>query len=221
MTTITMMLSSGQPVVGLPLGGDPPRYSGGSATWDRISRPRRKSFTTFTGEEPWTCKLSIIFDAWPDGDVEELIRLVEDRMHRPEDRSEPDLLKLVGPAMSHADLVWVLESVDDSGECQRRSDGRRSRQALTLNFLEYVPAEIIVQQKSPAAAAAARAESAQVSTGTGAAVPGKTYTAKSGDTLSRIAASQLGNANRWQELANLNGIRDPRTLKVGQVLKLP
>lgn len=51
--------------------------------------------------------------------------------------------------------------------------------------------------------------------------PGGTYTVKAGDTLSSIAARVLGNANRWQEIATLNGIGDPRTLRVGQILKLP
>lgn len=47
------------------------------------------------------------------------------------------------------------------------------------------------------------------------------YTVKAGDTLSLIAAQQLGDANRWQEIADLNGIQDPRALRVGQVLQLP
>lgn len=47
------------------------------------------------------------------------------------------------------------------------------------------------------------------------------YTVKSGDTLSAIAARELGDPNRWQEIADLNGIQDPRALRVGQVLQLP
>lgn len=49
----------------------------------------------------------------------------------------------------------------------------------------------------------------------------RTYTVRSGDTLSGIAASQLSNTGRWQEIANLNGIADPNRIQVGQVLKLP
>lgn len=54
-----------------------------------------------------------------------------------------------------------------------------------------------------------------------AAATPRTYVVKKGDTLSGIAASQLHNAGRWHEIANLNGIRDPRKLKVGARLKLP
>jgi nucleoid-associated protein YgaU len=31
----------------------------------------------------------------------------------------------------------------------------------------------------------------------------------------------LGDARRWREIADLNGIRDPRAITVGQVLRLP
>lgn len=47
------------------------------------------------------------------------------------------------------------------------------------------------------------------------------YFVKSGDTLSKIAQALLGDYRRWQEIAKLNGIRDPRTLRVGSRLKIP
>lgn len=47
---------------------------------------------------------------------------------------------------------------------------------------------------------------------------GGTYRVQSGDTLSEIAAA---NGTTWQVLAKLNGITDPRKIRVGQVLKLP
>jgi LysM repeat protein len=45
-----------------------------------------------------------------------------------------------------------------------------------------------------------------------------TYKVQTGDTLSGIASVY---GTTWQVLADLNGIRDPRTLRVGQVLQLP
>ncbi|HEY7702320.1 MAG TPA: LysM peptidoglycan-binding domain-containing protein [Candidatus Limnocylindrales bacterium] len=45
-----------------------------------------------------------------------------------------------------------------------------------------------------------------------------TYRVRSGDTLSGIAAVH---GTTWQVLAELNGLDDPRRLRVGQVLKLP
>jgi LysM repeat protein len=69
-------------------------------------------------------------------------------------------------------------------------------------------------------------------TGDGAAAPAaaaapasaqKTYTVKSGDTLSAIAKAHLGNANDYMKIFELNKdqLSDPDKIKPGQVLKLP
>ncbi len=51
----------------------------------------------------------------------------------------------------------------------------------------------------------------------------KTYTVKSGDTLSRIAKDHLGSANAYMKIFELNKdqLTDPDKIKPGQVLKLP
>jgi len=51
----------------------------------------------------------------------------------------------------------------------------------------------------------------------------KTYVVKPGDSLSKIAKEQLGNASRWPEIFELNKdqIKDPNLIRVGQELKLP
>lgn len=70
----------------------------------------------------------------------------------------------------------------------------------------------------------------QPATGTGAgmkpAAPtqtAKTYTVKSGDTLSGIARQHLGNANAYMRIFELNKdqLTDPDEIKPGQVLRLP
>jgi hypothetical protein len=47
------------------------------------------------------------------------------------------------------------------------------------------------------------------------------YTVVPNDTLSKIAKVQLGSARRWKEIAELNGMRSPYSLKIGQKLILP
>jgi len=47
-----------------------------------------------------------------------------------------------------------------------------------------------------------------------------TYTVKPGDNLGKIALKVFGDANKWREIADLNGIADPSKIKVGQVLNL-
>ena len=51
----------------------------------------------------------------------------------------------------------------------------------------------------------------------------KTYTVKSGDTLSGIAKAQLGSAGDYMKIfdANRDQLSDPDKIKPGQVLKIP
>lgn len=52
---------------------------------------------------------------------------------------------------------------------------------------------------------------------------GKTYTVKSGDTLSHIAKEHLGSAAEYMKIFNLNKdqLSNPDLIKPGQVLRLP
>lgn len=47
----------------------------------------------------------------------------------------------------------------------------------------------------------------------------KSYTVKAGDTLFAICQKQLGNGEKYKEIAKLNGIKNPNAIKVGQVIK--
>ena len=51
----------------------------------------------------------------------------------------------------------------------------------------------------------------------------KTYTVKSGDTLSKIAKEHLGDANAYMKIFNANKdqLNDPDKIKPGQVLRIP
>jgi LysM repeat protein len=66
----------------------------------------------------------------------------------------------------------------------------------------------------------------EVKGGGGAAATGtsgRTYTVKSGDTLSAIAKQHLGDANAYTKIfeANRDQLSDPDKIKPGQVLKIP
>jgi len=47
------------------------------------------------------------------------------------------------------------------------------------------------------------------------------YVVQEGDTLAGIAEEKLGSSEKWELLAQANGIDDPRTLRVGQKLTIP
>lgn len=70
------------------------------------------------------------------------------------------------------------------------------------------PAAAFAPEPAPAAAAARDAAARAVRV-------------REGDTLEKIARRELGAGGRWREIAALNGIEDPRQLRVGQLLQLP
>lgn len=47
-----------------------------------------------------------------------------------------------------------------------------------------------------------------------------TYTVKSGDSLWKIAQTNLGDGNKWTEIAKNNDLKNPSIIRVGQELKL-
>jgi nucleoid-associated protein YgaU len=53
--------------------------------------------------------------------------------------------------------------------------------------------------------------------------PGRTYTVKSGDTLSKISQEFYGDANKYRKIfeANREQLSDPDKIKPGQTLKIP
>jgi LysM repeat protein len=94
-----------------------------------------------------------------------------------------------------------------------KSDDERNR---IWNALKTVPdwktdiiADIKVVAPPPGAAAAP--------------ATGKTYTVQAGDTLSKIAKAQLGNAGDYTKIfdANRDQLSDPDKIKPGQVLRIP
>lgn len=59
--------------------------------------------------------------------------------------------------------------------------------------------------------------------GSPAAAQQRTYTVKSGDTLSKIAKEHLGDGNAYMKIFNANKdqLTDPDKIQPGQVLKIP
>jgi nucleoid-associated protein YgaU len=49
----------------------------------------------------------------------------------------------------------------------------------------------------------------------------RTYTVKSGDTLSAISKEFYGDAGKYMDIAKANNISDPNKINVGQELNIP
>jgi nucleoid-associated protein YgaU len=77
--------------------------------------------------------------------------------------------------------------------------------------------EALVQQPAQKPAS----KPAQPVAGAPAKSGGRSYTVQRGDTLSSIAAKQLGDSNRWKDIQAVNPGLDPNRLRVGDALRLP
>ncbi len=89
-----------------------------------------------------------------------------------------------------------------------------------LKVVPATPTPLINPQASSSSATAPAASAAQQTT---AALPSKMVAVKKGDTLSKIAKEQLGNANRYTEIfeANRPMLKDPDEIFPGQILRIP
>lgn len=118
---------------------------------------------------------------------------------------------------------YVVKSGDTLGEIARRELGSSARwteiQSLNGNL---DPKRLRAGMKINLPAGGAPVAKAAGNTPTRAASGGsRSYTIRSGDTLSAVAARELGSAERWSEIAALNPRLDPARLSVGAVIALP
>lgn len=197
--------------------------------WAVVSRPKWVGFVEWQGFDPYRLTIPIMLDGFADNrsieqDYENLRRMM-----RPADtpRDRGPLVKIAGP-VPFTYFTWVMTNIEYGDEIRRESDGARVRAFMTIGLLQYVAADVLISAKvSPAQQAQQRQATAPAPAAPGtsptapAAPSGRTYTVRSGDTLSKIAARELGSAARYREIASLNGIRDPNRINVGQVLRLP
>lgn len=217
--TITPVFKTGLRAVTILL-GDGTAKAVADGGWSFVSRPKNVGFTTWDGQSPYTMTIPVMFDAFiRQASVEADLEALRQIMRRPVGPAkQPSPVRLAGP-LPLTNLLWVVQAVPTDAEIRRSVDGARVRASAEITLMEYVEADVLVSARpSPAKAATARQAASPKS---GAKPSSRTYTVKSGDTLSKIAAKMLGSYKRYTEIAKLNGIRDPNKIRVGQVLRLP
>jgi len=221
------------------LGPDRPNVDAGYGGWSEVTRPRRRPLSVWVGSPGLRMSLGVIFDGFRTGtSVERQIASLE-RLATPtaSDGAPPRITLLArGGHVPHQSSVWVIDSLE-WGDATANADGNRTRQAVTLHLFEWI-ADVRVKENSPAKAQRAKTKQAATKAGAahkrvvasrGRSQPRAGVHARSasdddfglGDDLLSIAARELGDADRWVEIAQLNGIRDPRSIRPGQVLRLP
>jgi len=201
--------------------GDAELTRTGAAGWQINDRPRAGATTEWVDHGPFNLSIPLMLDGISEQpfdspvSVEPDIARVKSWETRASGAMQPPVVKVTGP-VDHGNHKWVVSSVDWMAALRHPTNGHRWQQELTLVLLQYVPPTVTLAKTSPAKAAQERQASGGSSTGSV-----RRYTVKSGDTLPSIAAKLLGSASDWPKIAQLNGIRDSRSLKAGQVLKIP
>jgi LysM repeat protein len=220
-------------------GDGPTKYMSASG-WQFTKRPRRVSMTEFMGPDPYQMIVPIIFGNGLDitlniDPTTEILRGIQRNPVGP--RDEPAVVTIKGQLLPPlAALRWVIQDFEPTVE-MRSVQGVRYYAAYTLTLNQYEPTDLTVAagssspgNLSPAeqvAQSAVLQSSGTLATttaaGTRAPVPDYiTYTVKNGDTLVSIARRLMGSTpDGWQQIQQLNGIRDPATIKPGQVIKIP
>jgi hypothetical protein len=221
------------------LSGDRPNVTGFGG-WAQIARPRRPPMTTFQASPGLVLTLPILFDGFRDEESVEpkIADLVKLGSPSASDAQPPIVtVDARGGAVPYQGRQWVVSDLA-FGDAVMDKNGNRTRQQVTVTLMEYVPV-VYLTQKSAAARQRHKHNAAKSNPGarnkrikakrarkgvahslsllTAGAVP----TAGDGEDLLTIAARELGDADRWTEIAELNGIRDPRSITTGQVIRLP
>lgn len=113
--------------------------------------------------------------------------------------------ELLGDASRYPEIA-ALNGIDDPS---RIGVG----QELKIPGMEAEVATTTPAQTAPTVTAAQSAPAQQQQA--------ETYKIQSGDTLYAIAERELGDGNRYREIAELNGISNPNAISVGQELQIP
>jgi LysM repeat protein len=214
-----VIISSTRPNITITawLGSDPPIVTGGYGGWEIVPRPGKQAVTIWKGHDPYQIDLPILFDNFKISYSVEADCTALERMARPVQPGDEPPIVTVSRFMPHSDIdEWVIQTLR-WGDSIRGENGQRVRQAVTVSLLRYI-ADDRVQLLSSAAKARTKAKKTTSKKPSG--VP-KPHIVKKGESLADIAAHELGDYKRQTEIALLNNIRDPKSIKPGDSLKMP
>jgi hypothetical protein len=190
-----------------------PRQVSGGPVLARIMLPKRKELTEWTGRATFSFELSFLLDNFDSQEglpIEQEIRKLEKMQGLDQGDPEPHQVIMMGdpPGSIPHDFHdnprarwWVENVVYNDDKTEKNSAGNRVRVYGVIKVTEVSEGELLTATAKKPASKSSR------------------YTIKKGDTLAKIA-SKYKIKGGWKTLAKLNKIRDPKRLRVGQVIKL-
>lgn len=192
----------------------------GYAGWQVITRPKDVGITVWLGRNPMAIEIPFLLNYYELSDDETLQGIAcENQVTNLEQlcgiggHAQPAICCVDGGGMIPHDYTtytkhrWVIEQVgwDRNLEVRSEYSGRRMRCGGMITVRQYLtPSEILQRIGS-----------------TDRAVKPKFYRVKRGDNLQKIAVKFYGDANRWKKIADANNLRDPRSLKINQRIRIP
>lgn len=190
------------------------RFTGREKRLEVIPRPGRIDAAEWDGSGLRRVEFTLRLDGFPSrsvsGDILTLERMAGlSRPDQPPPRVRLDYGGLLGQR-------FIIEQVSRGPEL-RREDLQVVRIDMDVTLLEWVTPDLVAAP----AVRAQRRQQTETQASTPAAASGRTHTVVSGDTLWALSERFLGAGSRWQEIADANSIRDPRTLQVGVTLRIP
>ena len=192
----------------------------GYGGWSRVARPRRKALTEWVGRDSVSVTIQFLLDNYADGRglwIENKCQILDElagvESHDPEPplmelHSDPPKLMPHGHARASHNL-WFIDGLSwNADDIRYNKAGNRIRASGTLILTQFVKDVRL----SPAAKKRTTHGGRR-----------RTYRVRAGDTLMSIAARKdvYGNWRQWRKIARANKIRDPKKLKIGQVLRIP
>jgi LysM repeat protein len=188
---------------------------GGGGSWSVIRRPKARPATEWDGASERRLVFTLIFDGYAAGRVtssgpgvvETDCRRLEELWDPSGDRRPAQVKFDYGPV--GAGRTWVIDDLSHGDELLNAAL-ERVYSEISVTLLEYVEPEVTLVPSVK-----------YRSTQTDVVASTRNYSVRAGESLASIAAARLGSASRWTELAQINGIRDPRSLKAGQTIRVP
>jgi LysM repeat protein len=200
--------------------------------WGVTPIPKRMGLTEWSGRNPMAITVEFLIDRMSEGNTIYVRDMMDtlDKIAATASRDEEppicifDSGGLVPHDYTHASHVrWVVSALAWDRDISVFSESARRplRVGGSFTLLQYNHDTTIDAYDGPADRNRKK-NNKNKNKGKSKGKGKGTYTVKAGDSLTEIAAHELGDSKRWKEIADLNKIRNPRKdLRQGLVLKMP
>lgn len=194
------------------LGNERAKVTGGGAAYSGQRRPQADAATLFEGNELITMDVPVLFDGWPDKDIEPHVNQIYE-LCRGKNRQPPPSFIASGPIPFSGTRFQMALPEDNGSLCA--PDGTLVRQALTLKLIEYNdPSSIRFRHKPGTSLGKSRSG--------GTEAPPNSIVLTRKENLLEVSSRVYGEPGMAHEIGRVNDIKDVRKkLPVGTRLKLP